>query len=428
VLKEVWSTFVEKDSVYRGSRVLGAFNHSDPSELERLLDDERDASMTEIRTRQSRRGLDWLAERGACADHIRAGPSTLPQAGRGAFARRNLPPGTVVASLPLIHVPDRSIFDMYPVEIRGTEAVVVGRESGPVSSQLLLNYCYGHAESTLLLCPYGPHGSYLNHNRTLKNARLAWSDPARSNHRPEHLGLPIEALLEGSKSAKLSMDAVATREIMEGEEVFLDYGDGWEEAWRSHVERWTPPDGGDEYRYAVELNRDPRSVLPTASEELGGAGEEEGGGGGSRRSRRHPNAEIGCSGLFVDGDEWRAYYPDRLDEYLANETAFGEANTFRCDITARRLDEGTGGGSGGQDRYLYSATVWTWDAENDPLGRNLEEHGAVVDVPREAFAYFQRPYASDAALPGAFRRPIGIPDDLMPDKWKNLRARAYSAE
>jgi hypothetical protein len=304
----------------------------------------------------------------------------------------------------MIHIPDRTIFDMYPVEIRGAQAVV-RRTPGRSGRQLLINYCYGHEDSSLLLCPYGPHGSYINHNQTLANVKLLWSDPNRSNHQPKYLDQPIEALLLGSKSAKLSMDVVATRDIADGEEIFLDYGDKWEAAWNLHVEQWKPPEISETYRYAVELNRDdPPSVLPTVEELAGGSS-----------MPRHPNVEIACSALFVDSEAWKVHYPNNLDDYLANETVFGEDNTYRCDVTGRRVDDSSG------NRYLYNATVWTWDEEVDPYAQILEEHASLVDIPRQAFAYFQKPYTSDTFLPGAFRHHIGIPDELMPDKWRNLR-------
>jgi SET domain len=395
-LKELWRQFIQDDAVYKDSRVLGAFNHSDPQEFE-LLQEGKD--IVEIRTNQSMRSPEWLEQNGVCADHIGARPSTLPQAGHGAFARRRLPNGTVVASLPLIHIPHRTVFNMYPVDMSGS-GTVVDRDAEPSGYQLLLNYCFGHDATTLLLCPYGPHGAYFNHNQSLANVKLVWSDPARSNHQPKFLDLPIEALSEGSKSAKLSMDVVATRDIAEGEELFLDYGDVWEAAWKRHVESWTPPEGSGSYAYAVARNRDYESPLPTLKElEAGGLD-------------RDPDVDLMCSALFFDSVDWKKHYPDGLSDYVANESPFGESNTYKCDITSRRKDE--------HGNYLYSGVAWTWDADNDPNAIDVEEYATVGDVPRQAFAYFQRPYTSDTFLPKAFRHHIGFPDELLPQVWRNV--------
>jgi hypothetical protein len=40
----------------------------------------------------------------------------------------------------------------------------------------------------------------------------------------------------------LLMEIVATRDISISEEILLDYGRGWEEAWNRHVQEWQPVD------------------------------------------------------------------------------------------------------------------------------------------------------------------------------------------
>jgi hypothetical protein len=58
-------------------------------------------------------------------------------------------------------------------------------------------------------------------------------------------------------------------------------------------------------------------------------------------------------------------------------------------------------------------------SENAPWERN--------DVPRILTGYrranmyfFVKPFAADQHLPGAFRHPLGIRDELFPEHWKNL--------
>ena len=150
-MNELWSTFV-RDTDFPKSRVLGSFHHDKENELDEL--NKHNGSLETLRRKQSERSVEWLRQHGTCGDHIQAGPSTLPQAGRGAFATRDLPKGTIVAQLPLIHVTQRFRLDTYPIVQNGKRAPVVDR-NGKKSSQLLVNYCYGHEESTLLLCPYG---------------------------------------------------------------------------------------------------------------------------------------------------------------------------------------------------------------------------------------------------------------------------------
>lgn len=151
IMNEIWSTFVA-DSDFPRSRVLGSFHHDKENELDDLS--QHNGNLEKLRRKQSQRSVDWLRQHGTCGDHMQPGPSTLPQAGRGAFATRDLPKGTIVAQLPLIHVTQRFRLDTYPVVQQGKRAPTVDRK-GKKNSQLLVNYCYGHEESTLLLCPYG---------------------------------------------------------------------------------------------------------------------------------------------------------------------------------------------------------------------------------------------------------------------------------
>jgi len=108
-LDKVWDTFVIQTK-FTESRVLAAFNRSDPLEFQKLL---RVGNLTDIRREQSARPQEWLEKHGTCGDHIKSGPSTIPQAGRGAFATRFLPEGTAVSHLPLIHISDKSVLEMF---------------------------------------------------------------------------------------------------------------------------------------------------------------------------------------------------------------------------------------------------------------------------------------------------------------------------
>ncbi len=45
------------------------------------------------------------------------------------------------------------------------------------------------------------------------------------------------------------------RDISEGEELFLDYGDAWEENWKYHYENWISEPSFEDYVSATEFNR-----------------------------------------------------------------------------------------------------------------------------------------------------------------------------
>jgi hypothetical protein len=389
IVREAWDRFVAGSAWSGSSRVLAAFNHSDREEMDVLLaanSSSPQPSLADLRRRGARRDVAWLRARGACGDHLRVGPSALPQAGLGAFARRDLPRGAAVSALPLVHVPDRSVLEMYRW---GAGPPDPDPRHGVMGYQILLNYCLGHRESTVLLCPYGPHASYINHNRTLANARLAWSDPQRSNHDPRALEWPPSLLEKRSSSAALSMDVVATRDIRRGEEVLLDYGEEWEAAWERHVREWRPVEGAESYKSSHELNSDPDAPFRTEFERL---------------EDPLPNAELWCREAYLD-PAWRAHDPDRLDEF--EKKAGG--GTYRCDVLRRR--------TGDDGRTLYTALLWKEGGGGGDGGATVV--GKLEDVPRRAMEYYDRPYTIDLFLPNAFRHDIRIPDDMFPEAWKN---------
>jgi hypothetical protein len=163
---------------------------------------------------QSIRTPEWLAENGHCQDHLRPGNSTIPQAGRGAFATRDLPKGTVVSYAPLIHI-----------GIHGTEIfrIKYKKPEQRVMDDLIVNYSFGHRNSTLKLTPYGGMVNYINHQQGDKvNVKVRWPDKELVAHKPDWLTTKSpEDLKYIQEKIGISFEYVATRDIKKGEEVFM---------------------------------------------------------------------------------------------------------------------------------------------------------------------------------------------------------------
>ena len=174
----------------------------------------------------SMRTIEWLNENGRCMDNIRPGNSTIPSAGRGAFATRFIPKGGMVAPGPVLHIANHTALNMYDIDPL-TKGRDLTKETG---KQLILNYCFGHGKSTVLLCPYTSPSAYINHSRK-PNARVVWADPTTHNHNAYWLEEDVE-FLKYQEEIGLSLNFVATRDIKPGEEVFIDYGREWEKAWK----------------------------------------------------------------------------------------------------------------------------------------------------------------------------------------------------
>ena len=385
VLNDMWQLFIMESPFRETSRLLNAL----PSSWEDMNAAMR-LGLVQMRRQQHIVSPDWLQEHGTCMDNIRIDQSTIRQAGRGAFATRFLPKGRVVAPLPLIHVPLKRRFLTYDIGTDEKGKHYVKDQTRPSGTQLLRNYCMGHAKSSVLLCPYGALVTGVNHNRTLANIKLQWGDPKKTQHHPEWLNMSI-ASLASKTSAGLVMEYVATRDIEPGEELFLDYGEEWEEAWNEHVENWKPAEGAYDIRTAAEWNSDKEAVLRTVFEQL---------------SDPYPdNVMLLCEASFRYGRRWKKHQEKNgtIRDFV-KEMDEGRSD---CDILHREEDE--------DGNILYTALmIYTHDNGEVEPGPKLHK------VPREAFIFVDKPYKSDMHLPDAFRFEIMIPDEIFPEKWKNV--------
>lgn len=60
-----------------------------------------------------------------------------------------------------------------------------------------------------------------------------------------------------------------------------------------------------------------------------------------------------------------------------------------------------------------------WENELDWEKNDLPR--ILTGYKRSDIHYFVKPFASDQQLPGAFRYPLGMPDGMFPEQWKNLK-------
>jgi hypothetical protein len=379
VYKDIWQRFIWDSPYYNNSRLLNALPDSwDDLEFAKAR------SLLELRKSKHRVTSEWLREHGSCMDNMKVAPSTLPQAGRGAFATRFLQKGTVVAPIPLIHLPHKDRLQMYNVKTDGNGKSTVHDRQNVTRHQLMENYCYGHTNSSLLLCPYGVMTAAVNHNQTLANVKLTWSDPVKTEYHSEWLDRSIESLV-AEKSTGLIMDLVATRDIQPGEELFLDYGNEWEEAWNRHLQAWKPANG-----IAVDtLNNNFKTPLKTVSEQM---------------ENPYPEGiKMKCETAFKFKSKWKRYADshESLMDYISHEDEYQQD----CDLLQREQDE--------HGNIVYTAVLIDEEKGEKVAGSKLEK------VPREAFVFVHTPYASDMHLPNAFRHSIMVPDEIFPDTWKN---------
>jgi len=104
-----------------------------------------------------------------------------------------------------------------------------------VGQELLLNYCYGHPDSQILLLPYAPGVNFINHNSKDPNVAIRWPD-SQSIFRDAKEWLDLHPLDLLDQSGKVMMEFVALRNIEPGEEITANYGEQWEAAWKSYTD------------------------------------------------------------------------------------------------------------------------------------------------------------------------------------------------
>ena len=332
-----------------------------------------DVGIDQLELEQSVRSIDWLNENGRCLDNIRPGNSTLPHAGRGAFARIPIPKDGYIHINPLLHIPDRDVLTMYEEKHHSLWSTDESERdvSKPIGHQLLLNYCFGHRTSSLLLCPYS--NLFINHSSESPNAKIVWSSDL-AYHNPSWLEKPV-SFFDNVWSTGLSFEYIALTDINEGDEILIDYGSEWQDAWTKHLQQWEPPRNADKYISAQQLNGDLSLPIPTYDE---------------HDTLLDENIEVWCRLEHLSPIEDDQY------EWTEDDEESDEIQVERI-IDRILLDNKS---------YVYKVL--------------LVDETTVTNVPRKALSFTQRMYGSDMFLKEAFRHEIMIPDEIFPDAWKNL--------
>lgn len=334
-------------------------------------DDETEVKKSVVRDfirQQSVRSLDWLNEHGYCQDHLKPGISTIPQAGRGAFAARDLPTGTIVGYAPLVHI---------GLHGRDIWTVDVGNEEYHWKQMdLILNYSFGHRNSTVLLTPYGSMVNFINHGgRERANVKLRWPDKELIAHKPDYLERTPKQLADTLEKIGLAFEYVAIRDIKEGEEVLIDYGPEWEQAWINYVAQWNPVLGADEYVHSSHWKE---KHFRTMDEQA---------------NDPYPlNLHTMCHESYTVAAD---------SSYQWVEVLRDLPYRVYCDVLERQVVvEG--------ESPVYTV-------------RMMVEGGPIVvhNVPETGIFLYDRAFSADWNLPNAFRHEIAIPDDIMPKAWMN---------
>jgi hypothetical protein len=333
------------------------------------------------------RDVDYLLQNGRCMDVIEAGPSTLPQAGRGAFSRRAFPKDAIITGSPLLLILDRTYLNIYgKMKIKKKW---VRDPDNVVGQQLLLNYCMGHVDSTLLLVPYASGVNYINHNQTLANIKIQWAPDGIISHNASYFDLTVNEM-EGNHRTSLAIDYITLRDIQPGEELFMDYGNEFEEAWNHHLETWKPPSRSKQYADADTFNARMKDVVVRTDYE--------------QTLDPYPsNLQVRCHS-DLKRKSWRTYL---MKETFDNLWESIDEKGWPCFIESRYDENG---------EFVYNVRM-EYQGKED--GEWVDKFVERKRVPRSAISFLGKPYTTDIHLANAFRHDIRIPNVMVPRQWKN---------
>jgi len=430
---------------------------------------------------------------------------------RGLFAKRHLKQDEILTSTPMIPVhKEEMTMDRakYAKMLEDAEAQGNIEKIGipPKKKQLLTNYMYGHSESSLMWLATAPLLHAVNHaphdKEIQPNAKLQWhhdkytdaqaaGKPLSRRQQFHHAELLEMDSLEVARKhgMGLMVDLVALRDIKEGEEILIDYGKDWDDAWKKHEELWKATietikvgHAGEKAEWKQRRKREredrdrhdkliaesthrkhrqnhvensmtaiPLSSYVTASDfnhlnhdsDIRTISEQ-------RRNPYPSNLETACYFELDWLDE--ATYKDNAAELITSESWYEQDDHFDCllpcIITERReYEEGEeaevlglwdddfntqsetaglpNGGSRTNKRYVAKLL----DNHESNTSINYECHlykrfeYYYMDIPREGITFVDKIHSTDQWIDQAFRQPIGFPEGMYPDNWKDLSRR-----
>ena len=182
----------------------------------------------------------------------------------------------------------------------------------------------------------------------------------------------------------LGLDFVATKDIRQGDELFLDYGDEWEKAWNTFLNSWTPLEEEADYLSASAWNDILKTDrIRTEVEQI---------------EEPYPDNLLLRCHTVLKRDNWNDYVID----WQQNEYGFD------CFILERYEDG---------DTSFYQVQINYLTSVGRPKALVREA------VPREAIQFIDKPYTSDILLRGAFRHHIGLPESITPKEWIDIDSR-----
>jgi hypothetical protein len=237
------------------------------------------------------------------------------------------------------------------------------------------------------------------------NVYLRWSEYSK-----KLLDSPMSDLQESS--SQLLLEMVALRDIISGEEILLDYGSEWVEAWAQHVEGWAANEPPPIFVTSHELNQN-QTILRTEAEQ---------------KVEPYPdNVFTSCFYSYakrgsneIAGTSHGKHPPLVVEEWKYFKGIYETSNMRPCLILDRypfTTNNIKGDNRDQELRYTVRMMNRPGLAESESIPRSTPY--LVKNVPRVAIVFSDKLYTTDQHLEAAFRHHIGL-GDLFPTQWMDL--------
>jgi hypothetical protein len=181
------------------------------------------------------------------------------------------------------------------------------------------------------------------------------------------------------------------RDILPGEEIFIDYGDEWAQAWEKHASEWKPQN--DDYVAAHEYRRlHAEEPIRTQDEQAS-----------------DPYPEILHTACYFVTTEKIS-----RDDMNSVDWSSDNFSCLRPCVVKERYKKGVE-----DEGLLYTVVVYPMGIALEPdYCQGIPEEGLTVTrLLMSAVIVVDKPYSTDIHLPSAFRHEIGVPGDIYPEVW-----------
>jgi hypothetical protein len=168
-----------------------------------------------------------MMEDKVCLSDIDVRTSSIPDAGLGVFATRDFKQGELITVSPILTLPR-------------------GMVDSTIMTSLLMNYCIAdpNGDSAIVLFPIAKAALFNHRLAPHDNVEMKWFFWGQRHHPASSSNnIPLQEVVDvdpdtlvASPVAPLDMGFYAKRDICEGEELFLNYGDDWDSAWKRWME------------------------------------------------------------------------------------------------------------------------------------------------------------------------------------------------